>query len=254
MRKVHIYADITGDWRPSDRHVAEEHAEERSGEKIIGVNSIDTLLSTLNQMAEKATVLDAMDFHTHGSPGSLSIGSEHLNFDTLGRFRGEQFPRIFRPGAVIELSGCNVAEGPEGELFLAEFGSIFLKNNGGRVKASTGAGLADPLFTGDVYHPTGRWLTAQVRPGGGVTLINCRHLLPHLIRNAIERRKRDIQQMEQGTLSAARRGNIQRAKEALHLATQSIGPSTSQPSYFNVYLASRQLAMAVQALTLSMAR
>lgn len=255
MSTAHIYSDITGDWRPSSGYDATEHAGGRTGHTYIGVQSVEVLVQAFRRFLGARTILEVMDFHTHGSGGAIYIGSQRLTpFENLDRFRGQHFENIFQTGAMIEFLGCNVAESPEGELFLAELGSIFLKNGGGQVKASTGAGVADKLYTGNVYHPTGRWVTARVRVGGGVSLNNHRHLLPQPIRDEIQRVQDRIRQMEQGTLSAATRNAIGRSREVLRLASDSIGPASSHPSYLNIYWARSYLAAAVGELRGSMIR
>lgn len=253
MATVHIYSDITGDSRPSPGRAARLHASGNQGDRVVSVVSLSALETAFRGLLADGTQWDRMDFHTHGSPGVAYIGSERLTAFNLDRFRNQRFDTIFNAGAVVEFSGCNAAERPEGELLVAVFGSIFLRARGGSVKSATGLGYADPLFTGDVYHPTGRWITAEVRIGGGVTLRNHRHLHTGLIRRAIPRLQDRARQLRERSRSAATRHAVERTEQALRQASDYIGPEGTFPSYTNVYWAHYCLNQASIGLRGSMA-
>jgi hypothetical protein len=185
MRMIHVYSRAD-DWRPHMVHSATLHAGEQAGHSTVGVESVDNLKQTLRRIVG-GPELDAMDFHTHGHAGSVNLGQNWLNVNALDGFRGEGFDAIFKAGARVEFLGCNIAEQAVGELFLAEFGSIFLRRHGGEVLGSTSVGFQDPLYTGEIPHFWGVWVTAEVFGGGAVRMRNHRHLHPHLIRREIGR-------------------------------------------------------------------
>ena len=111
---------------------AADHA--KKGDTTYGVDNLPSLSLLFRKLKEKKARLTHVDFHTHGSPGSLAIGSDHLNRTTLLRdFAGRGFDAVFAKDARIFFHGCNIAEKAVGELFLAEVAVTFLKSGGGRV-------------------------------------------------------------------------------------------------------------------------
>jgi hypothetical protein len=250
LRKLHVWADPIPDWRPSGGPNAQRHVDgPPDEEQAVEVTSIDELKQLFQYLLSNRVSLSAMDFHTHGGAGRIRIGSERLSVASnpltdLDVFRYQRFDAIFLAGARIELLGCNVAEGPKGELFLAEFGEIFLRHSGGEVKASTGVGFADPIFSGNVAHPTGQWVTARVYPGGTVNLHNHRHLHPQLIRDAIQR----LQNAGPTIGPTIEPTNLQLARRYLQEASISLGPDSNRPSYRRVYEAYNALVAALAIL------
>jgi hypothetical protein len=179
MRMVHIWADVEDDWRPSSARAAHKHR--KSGDTSIGVGSLSSLKRVFDRLKNTHVPLHRMDFHTHGGPGGLAIGSEWLGIDTVREFHGHKFETVFASNARIFFHGCNVAERAVGELFLALCGVIFLNKGGGRVGASSTAGYMDPIITGKVFHSPGSAVYANIKPGGWVELQNHSHLnLAHL--------------------------------------------------------------------------
>ena len=105
-----------------------------------------------------------VNFHTHGSGGSIALGSTSLNSRSLERLENQDFDRIFAANSVITFDGCNVAEGAQGEFFLVEVGDVLLSVKGGKIRGNTGGGFG--YFGGDdSVHPLGEWITATVGPG-----------------------------------------------------------------------------------------
>src|SRR5688572_4379725 len=151
MDSVHIWSDVPGKWSASSSWDAEEHAEEEGG-LARNVNSIDELLDLFKEWLHWEESFNIIDFHTHGGPGVISIGSDDLTTANLFRLYTLNVDRIFRSNAQIIFNGCNVGEGFRGEYFLWRFGSMMLKEGGGKVMGCTGLGLADAFISGDVYH------------------------------------------------------------------------------------------------------
>ena len=102
MPRVHIWADIRGDWRPSSQRDATAHA--RPGDLVDGVDSLRDLRAVFRQYQRNRTRIESLDFHTHGCGGSLSLGAEHLDPDTLQSFRNQQFETLFAPNARFQLT------------------------------------------------------------------------------------------------------------------------------------------------------
>jgi hypothetical protein len=244
MATLHIWAPMSGDWRPGNltRSTAEEHAEDQPHDLVRGAHSLSELEQVFRDVLASGVQYHVMDFHTHAAGGRIRIGGDRLTAFNLGRLRNQRFNEMFHHNARIDFLGCNPADGPEGELLLAEFGSIFLRNCTGVVRGSTGYGLQDPLFTGDVAHPTGEWVTARVRVNGAVTLSNHRYLHAQRIRNGITEVRDRVNQLRRTQPVV-----FDRASEAVDQASAWFGRAL-EPSYLQLYWARYYLGQAVWTL------
>lgn len=196
MNRVHIWSDVPGDWlRGSSSWDAEEHAEEDGG-MTKNVNSIDELLALFKEWLHWEESFDVIDFHTHGGPGVIHIGSDKLTTANLYRLYTSNLDSIFRNNAQIIFNGCNVGEGFRGEDFLWRFGNMMLKESGGKVMGSSGLGLADAFISGDVYHPFGDWVTVEVGIGGGAKLSGHKDMVPDNINARITSANERIANLE----------------------------------------------------------
>jgi hypothetical protein len=137
----------------------------------------------LQNLIANGSKVDLLEFHTHGSGGSVGMGPESLTAVQLRDWAPKGYDRAFNPGAEINLTGCNCAETAFGELLLVQFARTLLQTGGGTVRGNTGAGLAIGgllnlvgIDSGRVWHPFGSWVTARATPGGAVTLFNHVHL------------------------------------------------------------------------------
>lgn len=241
MRMVHVHSR-EDTWRPSMVHSATRHAEGHAGHSTLGAGSVAELKHAFQRMLS-GPELDAMDFHTHGSPGSILLGEDRLNVNTLDELRDCGFEGLFKAGAVVEFLGCNVAEEARGEVFLAEFGAIVLRGQGGEVRGSTSVGFQDPLFSGEMAHFWGDWVTAEVLAGGAVRLRNHRHLHPHLIRGGIERLRQLVAERRRRSAGRARESGLGSLRELALIGVESdldraeryLDANGGRPSYRFVY-------------------
>ena len=184
---IHIWADTNANgflssWKPSLRGGTEDHCDK--GDTLVHVSSISGLNRFFQQhLVHNKSKIDRLDFHTHGNSGFIALGSDHLYYkDIIEYFAKKGYENVFNSDARIFFHGCNVAEGSEGELFLALFGGIFLRQKGGRVGASTGAGYGLSWAWGpSSWHPTGNTVYAYVKPGGSTSLKNHSVLIPERI-------------------------------------------------------------------------
>jgi hypothetical protein len=238
--KVHFWSDEPGSFHSSPQGDAEKHAEQEHG-TATHVASLDKLKSVFRSMLNFNATIDELDFHTHGGPGVIGLGSDTLNRINVPTQLGNSgFEKLFNKDAVIIFTGCNVAENYQGEYFLVVVGSTLLKLNGGKVKGSTGLGVAEPFFTGDVYHPFGSWVTATVGTGGGVTLSGHSYLIPDKIRS----RMSDMQKRIDGLpKSGPIAGYITAAQQALDNAKQMV-PDGAIPALANMFNACYYLEQA----------
>jgi hypothetical protein len=162
----------------SNRFSANEAAVDEQGNtmNVVQVASNADLLKVLRELSDP---VDLMELYTHGGPGLLQLGSEGLWPADLKVHEMHGYDGAFNGGATITLSGCNCAEGAEGELLLVQFARTFLRSGGGQVTGNTSAGwvlsFLGPFFflkPYTVYHPFGHWVSATATAGGAVALSN----------------------------------------------------------------------------------
>ena len=93
-----------------------------------GIDQVTDILSPHHGLA-------AVQVLSHGSSGTLRLGTSQLNDDTLGqnRERVASWGRALRPGGDVLLYGCNVAKGVEGMDFVRNLATL----TGADVAAST---------------------------------------------------------------------------------------------------------------------
>lgn len=194
MNRAHIWSDVPDDWRASSSGDANEHADEEGG-IVRNVNTISELLKLFNGWLDAEESFDILDFHTHGGPGVIYIGSEELNVGNLRRLSTSRINEIFNNDAQIVFNGCNVGEGHQGEWFLLRFGKLMLKGGGGKVIGNTGLGIADAFFSGDVFHPFGDWVGVRVGMGGSAKLYKHKHLIEDKIKERIESAEERIERL-----------------------------------------------------------
>jgi len=239
--KVHFWSDKPNDWHSSSRGDADKHADAEGG-TATQIDSIAKLQSVFRAMLGFNATLDQVDFHTHGGPGAITLGADSLNYNNVGIQLGNQgFEALFNKDAAIIFTGCNVAESYPGEYFLVCIGATLLKTNGGKVMGSTGFGLADPLFTGDVFHPTGTWVSANVSVGGAVTLANHKYLVSDNIRAHMTKVAADISSLPKFSKVQAQ---IDTAQKALGKAKEMMPDGTPSPAFANMFNACYYLEQA----------
>lgn len=129
----------------ADRNEAEDDARTYPIEgRMRSVRTVQELYNLFSALMAQSARLDYLDFHCHGFPGSLSLGSEDLDFSKLQKFRAGGFSVLFNSGAFINFFSCDmggenirVDDSEDGELFLSEFAHIFLNRNGGEAMGWT---------------------------------------------------------------------------------------------------------------------
>jgi Domain of unknown function (DUF4347) len=211
---VHFWSDIPGKWSRSSESGAEGHAEEEGG-LALEVHGLGELELHLHNFAYDSIDVDKADFHTHGGPGSISLGGDDLDFQTLERFRSKGYDQIFNAKAEVEFHGCNVAEGFRGEFFLIRFGQTFLKRNGGYVSGNDSAGFN---VTNEAVHPWGDWVTATIAPGGGASLSGHAHLDLSWVADRMADLRVDLEYAEESGSDNHNKDSLARAREAFNEA------------------------------------
>ena len=180
MNRLQLWSDIPGQlFKASTESDATGQAEVEKGKGdtvlVERLNSLNDLIRLFTRLCQKDDVWDSVNFHTHGSGGSIALGSNSLDLDSYFRLENQDFERMFAKGCIITFDGCNVAEGCAGEFFLIEIAITLLATIGGKVRGNTGAGFGT-FFGGESFHPLGGWVTAIIEPGGTIRLENGTHL------------------------------------------------------------------------------
>ena len=159
----------------------------RLGVRPWPVTSIAELKSDLSGAKQTGTRIDKLFFVTHGGPGWIRIGKDHLYVGNMrSEFGGQGFEDLFNPGAAVHFDGCNIAEvkkgyedwtpdpnslkgtvGGNGELFLLTFAQIFLAKAGGAADGWTSAGFGfAPVGGAVIHHWTGQHVYIFMKRGG----------------------------------------------------------------------------------------
>jgi hypothetical protein len=110
-------------------------------------------------------------FQTHGGPGRITIGSDHLYWvDFKVTMRDKGYDQLFPFYTLIYFDGCEVAGNDEGADFLIAVGGAWLRRAGGQVFGWTSPGYGFwgklPLIGGHTQHYTGNVVRVFFRPGG----------------------------------------------------------------------------------------
>ncbi len=237
---LHIWSDIPDHKlfglipKASTRPGAVGHAQEHDGGIVVNVTSLRHLDHVFIELAYDGKFFDEIDFHVHGSPGSISLGKERLNIKTIEPFLSKGYDQLLKAGGTVRFVGCNTGEKAIGEYFLTLAAKLFAKRNGGKVMANTGAGFG---FTDDPVHPFGDWVTAECKGGGNVSLSGHRHLVLKTIKtrhlNASLKLERLRMQHEYMWCSELE-GTLKKARKVFT-------PPADPASWYNLYVASRYL-------------
>jgi hypothetical protein len=218
-------------WDVNIPDIARGQAAEQAGHYYEIVSSVAELDRFFIGLLNRQFLMDELHFYTHGGTGVIALGSDSLN-DRLNAFRNRSFERIFNSGAIIQFHGCNIAESGHGEIFLAEWGTVFLRGGGGDVLGNTGEGYA---LAGALYHPFGGWVTARVSRGGAVNLLNHSHLIPGRIRELIAALRRQIADARRAGANPGVLRLFDGAERRLARAEGLLGSPASRPAYRQIF-------------------
>jgi hypothetical protein len=188
------------------KDLARARAEGISGSSVEGLDNLDDFIRVLHTYAQGRDPIRELTLFAHGAPGEVTIGRTTVVVTRLDRLRNKGLDRAFSANARIVFESCEIAGSADGELFLAEFGSILLRRGGGEVVGSTGSG-ATPWgwFGGAVWYFGAREVKARVNVGGGVRLINNVYLRADRLRNTIDYFRERIQEARSWRRTAIRR-------------------------------------------------
>ncbi|MCC6872867.1 MAG: DUF4347 domain-containing protein [Sandaracinaceae bacterium] len=182
--------------------------------------SVSTLAEVhrhLRAVHETGAQVSFLDFHSHGGPGSLSIGSELLRPYHWPQF--EEHQSAFASNARIEFHGCNVAEDDDGEIFLVKCAWHVLRPNGGTAVGHRGYALSTRAWGLDTSTPSylGGEVVAEIASGGHPRLHNAIRLVPSVLRAEAD----DFERLAQRRLArctAAQRQDLTRVLRLVGLA------------------------------------
>jgi hypothetical protein len=77
--------------------------------RTIAIGTVDDFMGELQKFQRERAEIVYLDFHTHGAPGSLDLGGEHFNTNSLDKLRNKGFEGLFAAGALISFLGCDIA-------------------------------------------------------------------------------------------------------------------------------------------------
>jgi hypothetical protein len=124
--------------------------------EVAVVNSFAEFVQFLGRFRDTGRRIGKLEFFTHGSPGVIALGSDHITRWYFRGMEGKGYHTVFPPDARVFFAGCNVAADYKGLAFLMDFGRVFLYGGGGSVAGCTTFGHAfGDIGGGKIYHPKG---------------------------------------------------------------------------------------------------
>jgi hypothetical protein len=117
----------------------------------IAAADANALTTALDALVSARSKYDRILFETHGAPGLIGFGDDDIDTAWLRAAIPRQYTNITTANARVYFSGCNVAEGAVGWLFLEAASALFLTPGGGEVFGQTSVGFGNP-FNGHVVH------------------------------------------------------------------------------------------------------
>ncbi|HBW58234.1 MAG TPA: hypothetical protein DEF27_10685, partial [Oscillatoriales bacterium UBA8482] len=136
---------------PDSQHIAQGI---KPGTETYILESQPNAIEQITSILAQHTGIEALHIISHGSPGSLYLGTTELNSRNLENYSQQlrQWRNAFTPHASIILYGCNVAAGDSGSQFLTQLYQL------------TGANIAaNPNPTGNA-EKGGTWDILQLIP------------------------------------------------------------------------------------------
>jgi len=92
------------------------------GAQVFILNENSSAIEQITQALANQSDIEAIHILSHGSPGSLNLGSDTINNQNLPQFSNkiQQWGKALTKNADILLYGCNVAAGDAGEEFISK--------------------------------------------------------------------------------------------------------------------------------------
>jgi hypothetical protein len=177
---VHFYSINVGDESSGPGETGPARAAE-TGAIPFALSNFADFNNGLKTLKDGGHKISRMVIETHGTPGALYFAKESVGAAKIQSLDGVGYEQMFEGDARIFLNGCNIAEtecstgscGPSGNgrQLLTAVARVFLRQNGGRVGASTSSGI--PIYGNKIYHitPGTRTVYALIGAGGGTVRI-----------------------------------------------------------------------------------
>lgn len=126
-----IYSKDDSDFAPEARRFEKESATE--SKKAADAGDLDDFIPILDRYCH----LRQLNFLTHGSSGSIIVGTGALHLGNAKMFLKPPHAQLFSGPGRLLFMGCNVGEGDFGRDFLIEAGKTLFMGKGGIVGGST---------------------------------------------------------------------------------------------------------------------
>jgi hypothetical protein len=165
--KLFIYDTYDED----NKEQAEGRFDDSSDIVALPAASKEELLAGLDRLVKANAVFDRALFQTHGGPGHINFGKNHI-WDIILRdeFKNRQYHSLFPVYTRMYFDGCEVGQGSNGTTFLEMAGAIFLRLAGGETFAFTSPGYGFdswvPFIGGHTVHFSGSLIKFRFGPGG----------------------------------------------------------------------------------------
>jgi hypothetical protein len=152
--KLFIYDSVDDD----NREQAEGRFDHDDDIFFVPCASGDQLRDALDRLVPNpAARFNRVLVQTHGGPGRIKVGTEHLFWTYFGSYlKGRGYEALFPTYTKIYFDGCNVGADDDGTDFLLAVGSTLLLRGGGVVAAFTNPGYGfdgwAPFVGGHTLH------------------------------------------------------------------------------------------------------
>jgi hypothetical protein len=153
-----------------DRHAKHSTGDDPTTVKL-PVRDVEGLRTALAQLVREGKTFRRVLWYTHGNPGQIAFGDDRLGIPELYKLKG--FEALFPLPTKMYFSGCNVAAGDIGWIFLQIAGNVFLRGGGYTMAwTSTGYGYNNAalrwLISSHSVHYTGDVRIVTFDSGGSV--------------------------------------------------------------------------------------
>jgi Domain of unknown function (DUF4347) len=137
----------------------------KTGTEVVILDADRDAIAQMTQVLSRRTNIDSIHIISHGSPGSLQIGTTRFSLDNLEAYSQQlrQWRSAFTDSADILIYGCNVGSGPRvcpqvrrgfkspphSESRLKPTGDSIIKQSTGRNRVSGKDSASKPIFIGE---------------------------------------------------------------------------------------------------------
>lgn len=142
-------------------------AATRGATDVLAISRAEEFYPALDRLVAARMSFDRILFETHGSPGKIYFGGQHVDACYWDACQNRNWHQITASNARVYFNGCNVAESSCGWGFLDAAARVLVGPGGGTVFGQTSVGFGNP-FNGHVVHLWGDTRTVTVAFDGRI--------------------------------------------------------------------------------------